>query len=519
MRAEDGLDGLYIRIAIRRLAQGRGSRGFGNARVVENLLACISQRQAQRLMKEKQEKPDCEPNYFKFTKEDIIGLKPSKVVKNCEAWEKLQKLVGLGYVKNCVQRLIGMLGLNYEREMQEKYPLRFSLNQLFIGEPGTAKTTVAKLYGRILADLGYLSRGDVVLKNPADFIGECLGKSEAKTRKILEATVGKVLVIDEAYMLDAGDPSKKQDKFKTGVIDTIVAMIQGVPGEDRCIILVGYEDKICNMFHNVNPGLSRRFPIERPFRFENFTLRQMREILELKISDDDLEATDEALLTAESMFEKALMRPKFSNAGEVDKILATAKLNYEMRLSALPLEQEGRTHIQDDEFKLHAVDFDPDVRLGADEKLDCREILNGMVQESIINKLVGYQQSCIGAREGKFNPRNHVPTNFIFKGPSGTGKTMTAKHMGTIFYNMGFLSDREVIECSATDLIRQYVGQTAPKTKRKLEEGMGRVLFIDEAYRLTSSTFAQEAMDEIIQFLTKPTNAGKCDKPGTYGLV
>jgi hypothetical protein len=81
--------------------------------------------------------------------------------------------------------------------------------------------------------------------------------------------------------------------------------------------------------------------------------------------------------------------------------------------------------------------------------------------------------------------------------------------MGIIFYNMGFLSDREVIECSATDLIGQYVGQTAPKTKRKLEEGMGRVLFIDEAYRLTSSTFAQEAVDEIIQFLTKPANAGK----------
>lgn len=220
-------------------------------------------------------------------------------------------------------------------------------------------------------------------------------------------------------MLDAGDPSKEQDKFKTGVIDTIVAMIQGVPGEDRCIILIGYEDKIRNMFHNVNPGLSRRFPIERPFRFENFTLPQMREILELKIHDDDLEATEEALHAAENMFERALMRPKFSNAGEVDKILATAKLNYEMRLSELSLKLGGSANIQDDDFKLQAMDFDPDVRLRTDSELDCRKILNGLVQDSIINKLVGYQQSCIGARKGKFNPRDHIPTNFIFKGPSG----------------------------------------------------------------------------------------------------
>lgn len=81
--------------------------------------------------------------------------------------------------------------------------------------------------------------------------------------------------------------------------------------------------------------------------------------------------------------------------------------------------------------------------------------------------------------------------------------------MGKLFYNMGFLSTAEVIECSAIDLIGQYVGQTAPKTRKKLNEGIGKVLFIDEAWRLASGTFAAEAVDELIHFLTKPDNQGR----------
>jgi len=81
--------------------------------------------------------------------------------------------------------------------------------------------------------------------------------------------------------------------------------------------------------------------------------------------------------------------------------------------------------------------------------------------------------------------------------------------MGKLFYSMGFLSTAEVIECSAIDLIGQFVGQTAPKTRKKLNEGIGKVLFIDEAWRLAGGTFAAEAVDELIHFLTQPSNQGR----------
>ncbi|KAF3061890.1 Protein CbxX, plasmid [Daldinia childiae] len=499
MKVEDGMHGLYMRIAIRRLAQNRGNRSFGNARAVQNLLSKIANRQAQRLKRER--KYGGRPDIFLFTKEDLIGPDPATASTSSEAWMELQRLIGLNQVKECVRSMIKTIQHNYLRELAERPPLKFSLNQLFVGNPGTGKTTVAKLYGRILADLGYLSKGDVVLKNPADFIGDCLGKSEAKTKKILDSTIGKILVIDEAYMLDAGDPGREQDKFKTGVIDTLVSMVQGVPGEDRCIILIGYEDKIKDMFQNVNPGLSRRFPIERPFRFENFDISQLEQILRLKMDQQGLGATDHAIEVALEVLERSLMRPNFTNAGEIDSLLSMAKTNYEMRLSAMTIIS------LDTDIEIEAADFDPDHDRGS--RVDCRKMMEGLVHSTITDKFVGYQKRCLGARRHGLDPREQVPTSFIFKGPSGTGKTITAQKMGELFYNMGLLATPQVIECTMADLLGQYVGQTVPKTRKKLQEGIGRVLFIDEAHRLVQGQYATEAVDELIQFLTRPSLKGK----------
>lgn len=91
----------------------------------------------------------------------------------------------------------------------------------------------------------------------------------------------------------------------------------------------------------------------------------------------------------------------------------------------------------------------------------------------------------------------------------GTGKTTTARKLGQVFFDMGFLSSADVVECSATDLIGQYVGQTGPKTVQKLTEALGKVLFIDQAYRLGDGHFATEAINELVDSLTKPKFMGR----------
>lgn len=213
MKIEGGMHGLYMRIAVRRLGRGRGKDGFGNARALQNMFTTISERQATRLTSER--KTGRIPDDFVLAKEDIIGPDPSQAVLKSDAWQKLQALTGLTEVKKSIQNLFDLIAVNYKRELKEKDPIQMSFNRVFLGNPGTGKTTVAKLYGQVLADLGLLSNGEgalysnldltteltylllVVIKNPADFVGSVLGQSEENTKAILATTVGKVLVIDE----------------------------------------------------------------------------------------------------------------------------------------------------------------------------------------------------------------------------------------------------------------------------------------------------------------------------------
>ncbi|KAL2264535.1 hypothetical protein VTJ83DRAFT_7045 [Remersonia thermophila] len=495
MECEDGLGGLYCRIVARRIGQGRGKEGFGNARSVENVLNRISRRQANRLRRER--KTGQTPNDLLFTKEDLIGPEPSAALAKCEAWKELQELIGLGAVKESVQSLVSSIEQNYERELAEQPLIQYSLNKVFLGNPGTGKTTVAKLYGQILVALGLLSKGEVVVKTPADFVGSHLGQSEQNTKGILASTVGKVLVIDEAYGLYGGGDSQgtASDPYKTAVIDTIVAEVQSVPGDDRCVLLLGYKEQMEEMFQNVNPGLSRRFPLASAFTFEDFTDDQLRKILGFKIQKQGYQATDQASNVAMEMLKRARNRPNFGNAGEIDILLDAAKSRHQTRFA------KGKAQSA---ALLEARDFDEDFDRAERTETNVRKLFEGTVgSEQVVSLLEGYQQTVRTMRALGLDPKENIPFNFLFRGPPGTGKTTTAKKMGKVFYDMGFLASAEVVECSATDLIGQYVGQTGPKVQQLLDKALGKVLFVDEAYRLAEGHFAKEAMDEIVDCVTK----------------
>lgn len=536
--------------------------------------------------------PAPKPNTRLLTKEDIIGPEPEDIRDKSKAWKELEKMAGLESVKKAIGELLDRAKANYRREVLGKEPLKTSLNQVFLGPPGTGKTTVAKLYGQILAEIGLLSTKEVVFKTPADFIGQYIGESEVKTAHILDSTIGKVLIIDDAHMFyHGGRPgtTHESDEFRLSCIDVMISKIHNQPGEDRCVLLLGYPDMMEEMFQKCNPGLRRRFPLEEAFRFQSYDDKTLNEILRLKMAKEEITADEGAMEVAAEVLRRARDRPNFGNGGDVDNLLNQAKTRYRARTKAKaeaeaesvekkctekPVELPPVTRVdieeavageqlaqaqvdlptavktkaaepptdstQPEEEELESPpptettdkptdnadilthseasivltreDFDPDWNRGATASSKCKSLFSSLIGfESIISKFEGYQRLAANMRRRGKDPREIVPFTFIFKGPPGTGKTHTARIIGQIFYHMGFLSTNEVIECSASNLIGQYMGHTSPKVINLFEKALGKVLFIDEAYRLGGgnratghASYEEEAIGELVDCMTKP---------------
>ena len=159
--------------------------------------------------------------------------------------------MGLGAVKEAIGELLVRAKANYRREIRGQELLKTSLNRVFLGPPGTGKMTVAKLYGQILADLGVLTTQEVVFKTPADFVGQYIGESEARTSEILVSTLDKVLIIDDAHMFynrSRAGATSESDDCRLGCIDVLISRIHNRLGEDRCVILIEYPDLREDMF-------------------------------------------------------------------------------------------------------------------------------------------------------------------------------------------------------------------------------------------------------------------------------
>lgn len=252
----------------------------------------------------------------------------------------------------------------------------------------------------------------VLIKTPADFISNVVGGSEFNTRAILASTLGKVLIIDEAYMLDPGNgPPGYRNPFKTAVLDCFAAEVQGNPGDDRCVLLLGDEDKMASLFRNGNPGLSARFMADMPFRFAEYSAEELGNILVKDLADRQIDYKPESLRAAVDLLSRLKYNQNFSNAREAKLLVSEAVLRNQQRHMA------SQDNAEDFEACLEPEDFDPWLRpqtASAGHVVNLRVDLMDRVSGSVISQLEKFFPTSLNR---DFN--RNVPRTFVLKGPVG----------------------------------------------------------------------------------------------------
>ncbi|WP_124727477.1 AAA family ATPase [Staphylospora marina] len=190
--------------------------------------------------------------------------------------EELSQLVGLVNIKEFVKEIYAWLEVGKRRKAAGLAADEQVLHMIFTGNPGTGKTTVARILGRLFKEMGVLSRGHLVEVERADLVGEYIGHTAQKTREHVRKALGGILFIDEAYSLARGGDKD----FGKEAIDTLVKAMEDHKN-DFILILAGYPEEM-EWFLRLNPGLPSRFPVH--LKFQDFTLEELLDIADRMVS-------------------------------------------------------------------------------------------------------------------------------------------------------------------------------------------------------------------------------------------
>ena len=208
-------------------------------------------------------------------------------VENIEDIKKeLDELIGLAGIKKEVHNLINMVTVHKLRQQHGLKSVDFSLHMVFSGNPGTGKTTIARMMARIYRSLGVLSKGQLIEVDRSGLVAGYVGQTAEKTRKVVESALGGVLFIDEAYSLT----SKSENDFGLEAIDTLLKAMED-HRDDLIVIVAGY-DGLMDKFIHSNPGLESRF--NRYLHFDDYNIEEMLDILKLQLKKGQYKLEDAA---------------------------------------------------------------------------------------------------------------------------------------------------------------------------------------------------------------------------------
>lgn len=433
----------------------------------------------------------------------------SSEVKEKTAMKDLYSLIGLKKIKKQIQnhtKYIQFLQLRKERGFNEGE--RLNLHSIFFGNPGTGKTTVARKLGAIYSQIGLLKTGHVHEVSRVDLVGEYIGQTAPKVMAAIDRARGGVLFIDEAYSLSRNNDDTKD--FGKEVIELLIKEMTH-PDCDFMVVAAGYPDHMKTLTES-NPGLASRFAFT--YEFTDYNYEELLEILNYFCERKEIQLTQRA----SEVLKKVILdsyRDKgqnFGNARYVDNLLDRAKVNMGIRV----IGYRDVDITEDDLRKIKLEDVLPlakkpsedknvsDISIDPEDLERALEDLNRLIGLENIKKTIYELVEVVQHKIATGAPvTNAFNFHTILTGNPGTGKTTVTRVCARIFRALGLLERGHIVETDRQGLVAGYVGQTAIKTKSVVDDAMGGLLFIDEAYALTKKGSSNDFGDEAIQTLLK----------------
>ena len=425
------------------------------------------------------------------------GKKPATPPRRTldEALAELDGMIGLVEVKAEIHKLVNYTKVVQERKKQGLKVPTLSYHCVFTGNPGTGKTTVARILGDIYRELGILKSGHLVETDRSGLVGSYVGETALKTNKLIDSALDGVLFIDEAYALAGGGKSD----YGAEAIATLLKRMED--DRDRLVVVVAGYSKEMRDFLDANSGMRSRF--NRYIHFPDYTADELTAMFEMRAKKNQFTLAPDLKEGLPKLMRKVTRHPdpQFGNGRYVRNLFEAAVERQAERLALqkdISKEQLMTLTMADVEPKPSATQVEPTL----EEVLGELDQLIGM--QSVKTEVRKMAEFCQIARERENAGMKNAQLSYhcVFVGNPGTGKTTVARIMAKVFKALGILEKGHLVETDRSGLVAKYVGQTAAKTNEIIDSALGGVLFIDEAYTLVAGgekDYGQEAIATLLK--------------------